>query len=173
MISTRIICTYMHTRTQQDGKEQHLQFLEGDELLFDFSKRMPVNDEDGHVVTQLKKRRIKNKITGVVEEHEVSEPVLETRRFCRGVISAEGPLAPLIGWSKGQKQFLMERGQWKAGLKLKCGAKAKDHAGACCATGLMYQQPDFQVSTSKLEEIIRAAGHVCLFLPRFVPLMFV
>ena len=128
---------------------------------------MPVYDADGNAVVELKMQNVKNKVTGVVEEKQVSKPVLSNRRFQRGVVSADGPLAPLIGWAVGQKQFLMERGQWPAGgLKHKCGAKAKDHTGTCCSTGLMYQQPDFQANASKLEELIRDAGHRCLFLPR-------
>lgn len=153
----------------QNGEDQRLQFAEGDTLLFDFSKRMPVYDADGKPVEEVNTVMQKNKITGLMEEKEVVKPVLKSRKFCSGVITADGPLAPLIGWAIGQKQFLMQRGQWPAGgLKHKCGAKAKDHTGTCCSTGLMYQQPDFQASTSKLEEIIRAAGHVCLFLPRCV-----
>ena len=112
---------------------------------------------------------VKNKITGEIEQEQVCKPVLNNRRFLRGDVTADGPLSPLIGWAVGQKQFLMERGVWpEGGLKGKCGAKAKDHTATCCATGLMYHQPDFQVNTSKLEELIRSAGHTCLFLPRFV-----
>jgi len=128
-----------------------------------------VIDMNGNIVQQMKKRKVKNKVTGAVDEQDVYEPVMKSHRFCRGVVSADGPLAPLIGWAKGQKQFLMERDQWPAiGLKHKCGAKAKDHTDSCCATGVMYAQKDFQVSVSKLEEIIRNAGHVCLFLPRLL-----
>ena len=65
--------------------------------------------------------------------------VMQRCRFLKGVVTADGPLTPLIGWAVGQKQFLMERGVWpEGGLKGKCGAKAKDHTGTCCATGLMY-----------------------------------
>ena len=71
--------------------------------------------------------------------------------FRRGVVSVDGPLADLIGWPKGQRQVMMGCGQWSAaGHKVKCGAKVKDHTGVCCATGLMYQQTDFQVSALKL-----------------------
>ena len=120
-------------------------------------------------MTEVRVENVKNKITGEVEPKQVRKQVLQNRRFLRGVVTADGPLAPLIGWAVGKKQFLMERGVWpEGGLKGKCGAKAKDHTGTCCATGLMYQQPDFQVNTSKLEELIRSAGHTCLFLPRSV-----
>ena len=73
----------------------------------------------------------------------------------------------LIGWPKGQKQFLMERGLWVPGLKLQSGATAKNHTGSCCSKRIMYQQLDFQQSVSQLEELIRASGHVCLFLPQY------
>ena len=61
----------------------------------------------------------------------------------------------------------MERGLWVDGLKLKCGVTEKNHTGACCSKGIMYQQVDFQQTVSQLEELIRANGHVCLFLPRY------
>ena len=146
-----------------------MQFAVGDKLLFDFSKRLPVFDAQGNPVTEAHVENVKNKITGEVEQKQVRKPVMQSCRFLKGVVTADGPLAPLIGWAVGQKQFLMERGVWpEGGLKGKCGAKAKDHTGTCCATGLMYAQPDFQVNTSELEELIRSAGHRCLFLPRYV-----
>ena len=177
--------------TTLQGKEQTLQFRVGQQLLFDFSRRMPVFDEHGNPVMEQKVRKIRNRKTGVVTEQEVSVAVKVNTRFEAGKITADGPLAALIGMAKGQKQFLMERGQWVEGMKATCGATAKNHHGNCCATGLMYQQEDFQVGAciclavvhpdrahdllhvpqqatpSKLTEIIRKSGHVCLFLPRY------
>ena len=151
----------------QNGKEQTLQFDVGDSLLFDFSKGVEERDSDGNVVTERKMKVVKNRVTGVREEKEVDTPVMKSIKFRAGVVSEDGPLCHLIGWPKGKRQFLMERDQWSVGgLKDKCGAKTKDHTGSCCATGLMYDQQDFQVSASKLTEIIRSRGHVCLFLPR-------
>ena len=151
MPPTHIYPAIPHALCVQNGKEQRLQFAEGDTLLFDFSKPMPLYDTAGNAVVERNTMKIKNKITGLVKEKEVFKQVLQTRLFKRGVVSANGPLAPLIGWAVGQKKFLMQRGQWPAnGLRHKCGAKAKDHTGTCCSTGLMYQQPDFQANTSKL-----------------------
>ena len=103
-------------------------------------------DEHGNPVMQQKVRKIRNRKTGEVREKEVSVTVTVNTRFEAGEVTEDGPLAPLIGMAKGQKQFLMERGLWVAGMKAKCGATAKNHHGNCCAKGLMYQQDDFQVS---------------------------
>ena len=128
------------------GKEQTLQFKVGEQLLFDFSKRIPVFDQQGNPVKEMKCRRVVNRKTGEVTEKEVEEVVKMNTRFQAGTITADGPLAPLVGWAKGQQQFLMERGMWpEGGLKHKCGATAKNHHGNCCATGVMYNQKDFQV----------------------------
>ena len=38
----------------------------------------------------------------------------------------------------------------------------------CCLTGILGSQPDFLAPVkSKLEEAINAAGHLCIFLPKF------
>ena len=131
--------------TTWQGKEQTLQFRAGQQLLFDFSKRMPVYDAHGNPVMETKMRKIHNRKTGEVTEKEVTVPVKVNTRFSKGEITADGPLAQLIGMAKGQKQFLMERGQWIDGLKATCGATAKNHHGNCCAKGVMYRQEDFKV----------------------------
>ena len=60
----------------KNGKEQRCQFAEGDTLLFDFSKRMPVYDVDGNAVVERVTQNVKNTVTGLVEEKEVCKPVL-------------------------------------------------------------------------------------------------
>ena len=107
---------------------------------------MPVFDEQGNPVKEMKHRRVRNHKTGEVTEKEVEEVVKVNTRFQAGTITADGPLGSLVGMAKGQQQFLMERGLWpEGGLKHKCGATAKNHHGNCCATGVMYNQEDFQV----------------------------
>ena len=177
--------------TVWQGREQTLQFRAGQKLLFNFSKAMPVFDAQGNPVKEMKTKRVRNRKTGEVTEEVVEEVVKVNTRFEAGEITQDGPLSALIGMPKGQQQFLlMERDQWsESGLKAKCGATQKNHHGNCCTTGVMYAQKDFQVCdcmcvymqhTSintysimyqviprKLTEIIRSAGHICLFLPRY------
>lgn len=152
--------------TQFNGKEQSLQFQEGDELLFTFSRRVPILDDQGHPVKEIKTKTVKRS-DGTTREVQELVQVLQNKQFRAGTITKDGPLSDLIGWPKGQKQFLMERGQWIDGLKAKCGATHKNHTSTCCAKGVMYHQIDFQQTVSKLQEIIASAGHICLFLPRY------
>jgi hypothetical protein len=37
----------------------------------------------------------------------------------------------------------------------------------CCARRLLSQQPDFLEQKSSVQEVIEAAGHLCIFLPKF------
>ena len=132
--------------TTWQGKEQTLQFRVGQRLLFDFSKRMPVFDQQGKPVKQTVTRRVRDRKTGEVNEKEVEEVMKVNTRFQAADITADGPLSALVGMAKGQQQFLMERDLWpEGGLKHKCGATAKNHHGNCCATGVIYNQKDFQV----------------------------
>jgi hypothetical protein len=67
---------------------------------------------------------------------------------------------------KGMRQVLVERGLWKEKLHMKC----KDcdvKATACCATRILDLQPDFKEQRSLVQEVIEAAGHLCIFLPKF------
>ncbi|PPQ84825.1 hypothetical protein CVT24_013261, partial [Panaeolus cyanescens] len=69
---------------------------------------------------------------------------------------------------KGVKQVLVERGLWKAGLTLGCKDSAScSEGGSCCAKRILEAQPDFQGQRSLVQEVIEAAGHVCLILPKF------
>ena len=38
----------------------------------------------------------------------------------------------------------------------------------CCAWRLLSQQPDFLEQKSSVQEVIEAAGHLCIFLPKGV-----
>lgn len=71
------------------------------------------------------------------------------------------------GEPKGIKQVLQERGLWINGLKLKCRDKCHMGSVNCCAKRLLEMQPDFQEQRSLVQEVIEAAGHLCIFLPKF------
>ena len=59
-------------------------------------------------------------------------------------------------------------------LVMQC-KKAKDGSGGwckagatdCCAWCILDLQPDFQEQQSLVQEVIKAAGHLCIFLPKF------
>lgn len=72
-------------------------------------------------------------------------------------------------WSaKGVKEVLREWGLWWNGLLLLCqNSKCSVEATSCCATHIMSLQPDFQAQWSLVQETIEAAGHLCIFLPKF------
>jgi hypothetical protein len=40
-------------------------------------------------------------------------------------------------------------------------------ATQCCATRVLDLQPDFKEQCSLVQEVIEAAGHLCIFLPKF------
>jgi len=72
------------------------------------------------------------------------------------------------------KQVLLEQGLWKNGLVMQC-KKAKDgswgqcEVGAtdCCVRCNLDFQPDFKQQESFVQEVIEAAGKLCVFLPKF------
>ena len=66
---------------------------------------------------------------------------------------------------KGMKQVLHERGI-DNGLQMQC-KKCDEEAKSCCAKRTLELQPDFQAQKSLVQEVIEAAGHLCIFLPRF------
>ena len=68
---------------------------------------------------------------------------------------------------KGMKQVLQERNLWVDGLLMKCQDKCRVDSGNCCAKRLLEVQPDFQEQRSLVWEVIEAAGHLCIFLPKF------
>ena len=59
------------------GVEQHMQFREGDELLFDFSRRVPIFDERGNPVMKPDK-------DGKMKQ------AMEKKRFKAGKIESDG-----------------------------------------------------------------------------------
>ena len=68
---------------------------------------------------------------------------------------------------KGMKQVLQERGLWTNGLLMKCRDKCAKGLANCCAKRLLEAQPDFQEQRSLVQEVIKAAGHLSIFLPKF------
>ena len=70
---------------------------------------------------------------------------------------------------KGIKQVLNERGLWRQGLHLDCKKPKICSIDSidCCARRLLSQQPDFLEQKSSVQEVIEAAGHLCIFLPKF------
>ena len=84
------------------------------------------------------------------------------------VFPADHPTSD-AGKPKGIKQVLLERGLWRQGLNLECKKPKQcsvDSIG-CCARRLLSQQPDFLEQKSSVQEVIDAAGHLCIFLPKF------
>jgi hypothetical protein len=69
---------------------------------------------------------------------------------------------------KGMKAVLIERGLFRAGLKMECKKpKCEPDATDCCATRILSLQADFQEQKSLVQEVIEDAGHLCIFLPKF------
>jgi hypothetical protein len=67
---------------------------------------------------------------------------------------------------KGMRQVLIERGLWSEGLRMSCKS-CKCGETRCCAKRILDLQPDFQAQKSLVQEVIEAAGHLCIFLPKF------
>ncbi|KAF8572942.1 hypothetical protein K439DRAFT_1650080 [Ramaria rubella] len=65
------------------------------------------------------------------------------------------------------------KGLWRAGLHMQCkkldgtNIKCDPNATNCCATCILELQPDLQVQTSLVQEVIEAASHCCIFLPKY------
>ena len=80
------------------------------------------------------------------------------------------PDEQLRGQPKGLKTVLDERGLWpQEGLKTQCSGGCKVDSNSCCAKKIMSIQEDFQGQKSILEDTIEAAGHRCIFYPKFHP----
>ena len=70
---------------------------------------------------------------------------------------------------KGIKQVLTEWGLWRQGMLLECKKPkvCSMESIDCCVQKLLSQQPDFLEQKSSVQEVIEAAGHLCIFLPKF------
>jgi hypothetical protein len=67
---------------------------------------------------------------------------------------------------KGIKAVLVERSSWVAGLIMNC-KKCEPEATTCCARRILDLQVDFAEQCSLVQGVIEAAGHLCIFLPKF------
>jgi hypothetical protein len=71
------------------------------------------------------------------------------------------------GEPKGIKAVLTEHGLHQNGLRGKCKSKCETDTTACCHKQILELQADFMEQKSLVQEVIEAAGHLCLFLPKF------
>jgi len=69
--------------------------------------------------------------------------------------------------AKRIKQVLTERGLWNNKLLVQCKGKCNAQESTCCAKRILELQPDFKAQKSLVQEVIEAAGHLCIFLPKF------
>ncbi|CAG8654420.1 14932_t:CDS:2, partial [Cetraspora pellucida] len=92
-------------------------------------------------------------------------PLLHNGRMCNSSIhimtfvDQDNKVKP-----KGIKRVLQECGLWVSGLTRECdGCKAGASTNLqCCATNILKSQPDFVSQKNHLQEIIEAAGYLCL-----------
>lgn len=76
---------------------------------------------------------------------------------------------------KGIQQVLIERGLFNPALRLDCDdckKKISEDPGRylrtdCCHRRVMASQPDFLNQLPGIVEIVKAAGHDCIFYPKF------
>jgi len=85
------------------------------------------------------------------------------------IFSADHPDEALRSKAKGMKQILVERGLWPESGKLlaRCYDGCKTDATNCCAEKTLSLQPDFHAQKSLIAETIEAAGHRCIFYPKY------
>ena len=76
------------------------------------------------------------------------------------------PGHPQAGEPKGMRDVIKEHGLWWAALKMKCDPCQTD-SNDCCASQILARQPDFREQHSLVQEVIEAAGHICVFLPKY------
>ncbi|KIK54954.1 hypothetical protein GYMLUDRAFT_176490 [Collybiopsis luxurians FD-317 M1] len=69
--------------------------------------------------------------------------------------------------AKGMKVVLQERGLWHDHLIGKCKKKCAEESTDCCARCILQLQPDFVEQKSCIQEIIEAAGHICIMLLKY------
>jgi hypothetical protein len=67
---------------------------------------------------------------------------------------------------KGVKAVLTERGLYQR-LRGKCKNKCESEAISCCNSCILELQPNFKEQRSLVQEVIKAAGHLYIFLPKF------
>ena len=77
--------------------------------------------------------------------------------------------ATMPGWFKGMELIIKEQGLYpEGGLKSQCeGFKCVVGRKDCCCRRVLFNQPDFCVQKSHLEEYITSRGHICDFYPKY------
>ncbi|KIK25458.1 hypothetical protein PISMIDRAFT_28803 [Pisolithus microcarpus 441] len=71
------------------------------------------------------------------------------------------------GQAKGLQQVLEECGFDVHNMHAKCSPVCAWENTNCCMARLLSKQDDFTNQLSMLETVIRDAGHLCIFLPKF------
>jgi len=68
---------------------------------------------------------------------------------------------------KGINAVLTECGLYQSQLRGKCESKCEPDKEDCCNKQILGHQDNFQQQKSLVQETIEAAGHLCIFLPKF------
>jgi len=68
---------------------------------------------------------------------------------------------------KGMKQVIIECGLWFNGLQMQCKDSCNLDHTTCCEKQILDLQPNFNAQCSLVQEVIEAAGHLCIVLPKF------
>ena len=61
----------------------------------------------------------------------------------------------------------VHHGLLQARRRGRCQAKCADEATDCCLKHILECQPDFVEQKPLVQEVIEAAGHLCIFLPKY------
>ena len=88
--------------------------------------------------------------------HKVTQPM---------VFPANHP--EYVNKPKGIKVVLTKCSLYQRDLQGKCKSKCDAQKDDCCNKKILEQQPDFLEQKSLVQETIKAAGHLCLFFPKF------
>ena len=107
------------------------------------------------------KKKPKRNISGLLNQ---------TWRTTIPLIDVSGKLQKMTtdsGEPKGLQQTLEERGFNVRNLRAKCSPVCPFENDNCCMARILSKHEDFTNQISMLETVIREAGHLCIFLPKF------
>jgi hypothetical protein len=68
---------------------------------------------------------------------------------------------------KGIKAVLQERGLLQGRHRGRCQSKCPEEVTNCCLKRILELQPDFAEQKPLVQDVIEAAGHLCIFLPKY------
>lgn len=71
------------------------------------------------------------------------------------------------GKPKGLERVLTERGFDVRNMRTKCAPVCPIENETCCMARLLSKQDDFANQESMIETLMKEAGHLCIFLPKF------